>query len=709
MRILPASLIAASIWIGGCSPEPESVPPISAPAPWESNPAPVALTGDALLRPVLPAETLAYLRLPSPWDLVAAPRGDLLHEVMADASHVEAWERVREGLRRRVQDATESSVGSTLGLLTFALRSPVELALLAPPQSAFPVLLLAARLDTTAHLLNETLQHLAQTNPELTLLQPIDAHGRGLVGIGPAALHLRFDATAGTLHAVGGLGVTDQLVDTLLGQLEAPPASSPVAADEMDLDASGRGLLLWLDVAELQAAASRVLPPAQQRALSASPLASVATAAAGWGTRDGKGRLRAQARLRQAWLRPYTGADLQLDIASAGEPDGVVALTLPSPAQFVELERLALSRAAPQALAWYREAKQTLHAEIGIAVEDLLGAVGPELVWFEDNAGRFLALRLRHPQRWQQVLETVLRTTGYRHEVHERDGGRYHHLILPPLIQGTELSQPMPPMVAALLAGETHLFWLDEGEWLVAAEVPQALRDRRSRGRPVALDDWLGTRQHQRTDATLLLGSTTVNNGPRTLYYGYLQLLLYLGDVAGAPVDLYELPSARQLHLPARGTYGLQVDARDDLLALEVTFEHNPLEFLLVQDASSIAVLGILAAVAIPAYHDYTMRAHVQAAFTQTAPIRLAVEEVYARTGGLPGGADLEAIRAAAGDVGDSGVEVLDGGTVALRLSGADAVRGRRLLLVPTPEGGALEWRCEGDVEERHLPARCRE
>ena len=53
--------------------------------------------------------------------------------------------------------------------------------------------------------------------------------------------------------------------------------------------------------------------------------------------------------------------------------------------------------------------------------------------------------------------------------------------------------------------------------------------------------------------------STRVEGMPRQVYRYYLGLLALLGDFTNSPVDLFALPSARQLALPERTGVGLQL------------------------------------------------------------------------------------------------------------------------------------------------------
>jgi len=62
--------------------------------------------------------------------------------------------------------------------------------------------------------------------------------------------------------------------------------------------------------------------------------------------------------------------------------------------------------------------------------------------------------------------------------------------------------------------------------------------------------------------------------------------------------------------------------------------KHNG--FTLIELMIVIAILGILVAIALPAYQDYTVRARVSEAVAQTAPAKLAVAETASgKAGGL--------------------------------------------------------------------------
>src|SRR6185436_18735619 len=110
-----------------------------------------------------------------------------------------------------------------------------------------------------------------------------------------------------------------------------------------------------------------------------------------------------------------------------------------------------------------------------------------------------------------------------------------------------------------------------------------------------------------------------------------------------------------------------------------------------------IAVLGILAAVAIPAYQDYTVRAKVAEGIMGTTPWRSAIEAYYAQTKGapasendLPGGPPPANARSGTIALGPGGVI-----TLTLNESLGSRVAGKTIVFRPTVSpDGALSWNC---------------
>jgi type IV pilus assembly protein PilA len=121
---------------------------------------------------------------------------------------------------------------------------------------------------------------------------------------------------------------------------------------------------------------------------------------------------------------------------------------------------------------------------------------------------------------------------------------------------------------------------------------------------------------------------------------------------------------------------------------------------------------GIIAAISIPAYNDYTVRAQVSEGLNLSGGAKAAVTEYYQDRGELPadnataGLAPAEQIQSKY----VSSVKVHNGGIVVTYGNDADTdLFGRQLLLQPELADGYVRWTCLSmDIEPKDLPAACR-
>jgi len=118
--------------------------------------------------------------------------------------------------------------------------------------------------------------------------------------------------------------------------------------------------------------------------------------------------------------------------------------------------------------------------------------------------------------------------------------------------------------------------------------------------------------------------------------------------------------------------------------------------FTLIELMIVIAIIGILAAIAIPAYQNYTIRAQVTEGLTLADGWKTAVAEYYANKGVWPVVASLTGTQVSVGKY-ESAVTVVTGGTVLITYGGqANAkVSGLTLSLVPyTNANNDVLWQC---------------
>jgi uncharacterized RDD family membrane protein YckC/type II secretory pathway pseudopilin PulG len=124
-----------------------------------------------------------------------------------------------------------------------------------------------------------------------------------------------------------------------------------------------------------------------------------------------------------------------------------------------------------------------------------------------------------------------------------------------------------------------------------------------------------------------------------------------------------------------------------------------------------LGFIAILAAVAIPAYQDYVVKAKVVRALEVGNTASKAVEDYYIRTGRIPASiAETHTLLQPYQDI--AGVTVNgDSGEVRVIFSDSlpSSIARKRLALMPTQrQDGGIEWKCSSDIDARYLPAACK-
>jgi len=137
--------------------------------------------------------------------------------------------------------------------------------------------------------------------------------------------------------------------------------------------------------------------------------------------------------------------------------------------------------------------------------------------------------------------------------------------------------------------------------------------------------------------------------------------------------------------------------------------------FTLIELMIVVAIIGILAAVALPAYQDYISRAQMSEAVELMAGGKTPMAEFYADKGAWPSdtasvmgttaGKYVASIEITASDATDPGSLTM---TATMKSSGVNSAIQGKTATLSTADGGKT-WTCaKGDVDDKFLPASCR-
>ncbi|MCL6080423.1 pilin [Neisseria meningitidis] len=154
--------------------------------------------------------------------------------------------------------------------------------------------------------------------------------------------------------------------------------------------------------------------------------------------------------------------------------------------------------------------------------------------------------------------------------------------------------------------------------------------------------------------------------------------------------------------------------------------------FTLIELMIVIAIVGILAAVALPAYQDYTARAQVSEAILLAEGQKSAVTEYYLNHGKWPGDNSSAGVASSTDIKGKyvAGVKV-EKGVITAQMASSNVnneIKGKKLSLWAKRQNGSVKWFCgqpvtradnakdevtktadNDKIDTKHLPSTCRD
>lgn len=662
------------------------------------------------LRDHLPDDALMYLRVPHLFGLLTMPKGNALDPALRSEANVRNVMKIRQGIVDNVIMHVPAFADLRLRVVEETLRSPVEVAVFIAPA---PAMLAAMNLDLSSRReFEDMIEAFGLETPGFGLAAPLDADGIGMLTGTPVPVFVQFDEGTGRLLVLGGPAVTAESFAATLALFDRGEPHR-MRTMEARVDESGQGLFYWIDAEQALPAMKMFMEPDRFAELTDLGLDKVSAAALGFGVANGKSRFSVLADLPSDSDRGFLPRSRnQLSARVVGRPDGLILVSIPGPDEFTRLEALALEAADDDEKTSWAEFKSNVTDIAGMPLEDMLRSIGPDLAFVFDDAGDYAALRVRDTRLWERLVDNLSEAAGSEPESRRIAGNTYYHISTPNEFGLLEEEQIEELGWGAVLMRRQrdHLYWTRDGDTLYMASSPQVLIDRAAMRPRTELGDWL--RDTQRIDASesILAMTGTTRKLPRRMYGMYIEVLQLLADIAAVDIDVWSMPTPRQLGLPEEGAVSFTLSFGDPTLAMELSFENNPAE-LLGGGGGSIVMAGVLAAIAIPAYQDYTVRANVSAGLVQANAMKQSVSEFYRANGRFPDAEEAQAMSIYVdSEVVESVTVEPNTGRIVVEFVAGTIPDGGQLILVPFGQAdGAVSWRCEGTIVNKHLPQACRD
>ncbi len=135
--------------------------------------------------------------------------------------------------------------------------------------------------------------------------------------------------------------------------------------------------------------------------------------------------------------------------------------------------------------------------------------------------------------------------------------------------------------------------------------------------------------------------------------------------------------------------------------------------FTLIELMIVVAIIGILAAIAIPAYQNYTIRSQIAEGLNLTGPLKNALVVFHGDNGAFPTDNDAAALETASSYAGQYVSSIsINGADIAIQY-GNDAnaaINGETLVLTAVIYDGSFGWSCAsgGVILDVYLPTACK-
>ncbi len=674
----------------------------------------------AWMREKLPANTLAYFRIPNIWHMFFEAKAGVLHQVQKQEEHINLINNIKSGVLDTYSEFIPQQAQLPLKTLLNHMSSPLEVAALIDANGSMtPNIMLATTFkNMKVEGINAFFNNIIQTiGPELQLISPFNAQGQGKLQAAMVPIFASFDDKTGQLLLLAGLSASQAELDIILAQKQHAAELDEVMAFEDSVDQAGKNLEFWLNIQQIYQHNKSFIPPTMMPMLTQFGLDQVEYVWAGTATKNGKSELITRLAMPEVGVRQLMPrVDSQIDLMTAGEPQSVWQFAIPTVDQIQQGFNWALSfdddpektkKMASDLIAKINEF-------LGMTITEVFQAYGQKLIIVSDEAGTWFASPIKDKVLHNKVMQKITKAFKAKKRLRKLAGIDINHISYTTQAFDEVLMPGDDEMVGLykLLYTPQSAYYQIEGDYFIQAFTPQVLADRANSTNQIKLSQWLTNQQSLNWDQAIFAYGKEVIYAPRDIYHFYLSVLNVLGYLTNVEVDLFEFPTAQQLNLPEKGRYGFAMESSADALSLKLSYEYSVLENMsLVDGYLTMAVVGIVAAYAVPAYRDYTVRAEVNKKLSMISHDKNMIAQYYAENQSFPAQEDLlSSIILQTGHESDNYAYNSENGEITVYFTEQDAaeLNGKNIVFTPNiVSEGYMSWDCDGTVDYKHFKYQC--
>ena len=672
----------------------------------------------------LPSKAVAYVRIPSLVNMMTVPQADALYPVLAMESMQTQWVSILEGINNNLISKVENpQMRELIRIFIHKQATPIEVAVLEgsigplTPELVLQTKLNLGSIDELKKML-EQLVVASQGQPQQAqLVNAPDESGNFTIAIGPVKAFGYFDLSNKDFVIYGGLtALESNLTKYREGSLEK---RADLLNFEKQFDTSGAGFAVWADTKRLWEQLSPIAPPEIKSELEKFNIQDMKFAYLGTASKDGHGSMRAHVQYKEDSdnILYFPTSKTALDVQVALPLNFAASIPLPNQQHLMQLIKLDEKyNESPSLGNDFAEMTEALKAEVDLNL--LFSSFGNSALIIDDKAGTWTSLPIQNNEGFDALIATTQKTLGATLTKTNVEGLEIVHYVLPGLTKlalqmnpDEKVKKQMSAWLIQLLSGENmHLYWVREGENLILASLPQILIARERHKSSTTASQWIESQNIKRDESTFSIAANA-EDLPKTAYHMYLSAVQSLSDIAGVEPNLLALPLAEDLGLSDTGRLGVALNTGKDSTSLIFDYEQTPIDYLSGGNALSVvAVTGILAAVAIPAYQDYTVRAKSTQALIMSSQLQAELLEYFLENGYFPDQSDAEQlfIETETADIyfdaEEEVIKIIFSPNISKKFIDAE------LHLVPnTDQHGQITWSCSNISAPRELiPSSCR-